>query len=242
MLTLRKSSDRAHFNHGWLDTYHTFSFGDYYDPAWMSFGPLRVINEDVVAPGQGFPTHPHRDMEIITYILSGSLEHQDSLGNRGVISPGELQGMSAGTGIRHSEYNPSRDTPVHLLQIWIEPREKGLPARYDQRRIAGTNGESGVGGLRLIAAPVGSPILRDRRDLMPIYQDASILAGALKTGERASHTLAPNRRAWLQIARGEITLNTTTPMSAGDGAGLTNEPALTIEAKTAADVLLFDLP
>lgn len=237
MLILRRSADRGHFNHGWLDTYHTFSFGDYHDPAWMGFGPLRVINEDIVAPGAGFPMHPHRDMEIVTYILSGTLEHQDSLGSRGVISPGEIQGMSAGRGIRHSEFNPSRDTPVHLLQIWIEPREKGLPPRYDQRRIAGDGAPSpsAPDGLRLIASPDG------RHGSMPIHQDATIHAAVMKQGSHATHALAPGRRAWVQVARGSITLNNIT-MSAGDGAGAADEPALAIEAASDAEALVFDLP
>lgn len=241
MIIHRPSAERGHFNFGWLDTRHTFSFGDYHDPKWMSFGPLRVINEDVVAPGAGFPMHAHHDMEIITYVLAGALEHQDSLGNRGVIRPGELQRMSAGRGIRHSEFNASRDEPVHLLQIWIEPRERGSEPGYDQRRIDGPSSQLGsgdTGGLRLIASPDG------RAGTMPIRQDATIRAGALPAGGAggaARLPIAPGRLAWVQVARGSVTLNGV-PLVAGDGAGARDEPVLDVWATERAEVLVFDLP
>ncbi|HVZ94999.1 MAG TPA: pirin family protein [Phycisphaerales bacterium] len=230
MLTIRRSSERGHFDHGWLDTFHTFSFGDYHDPQWMSFGPLRVINEDVVAPGAGFPKHPHRDMEIVTYILSGAIDHEDSSGGKGTIRPGEVQAMSAGRGILHSEYNPSKTEPVHLLQIWIKPRENGLAPRYDQRAI-----RVGEGSLKLIASADG------RDGAIPIHQDAEILAGKLKPGARAEHELKPQRRAWVQMARGSAKVNGS-ELNPGDGVGITGEPRVTIEPISDAEVLLFDLP
>jgi hypothetical protein len=228
MLHLRKSNDRGHANHGWLDSWHTFSFADYHDPEHVSFSALRVINEDRVSPGEGFPTHPHRDMEIITYVLEGALEHQDSLGTGSVIRPGEVQRMSAGTGIRHSEFNHSQTEPVHFLQIWILPDRQGVKPGYEQKRI-GLDGQ-----LRLVASPDGHD------GSVTIHQDARVYAARLN-GSEVTHTLASGRRAWLQVARGAVKLNGTT-LQAGDGAGIENETALRLAADGSAEVLLFDLP
>jgi hypothetical protein len=228
MLQLRKAHDRGHANHGWLDSWHTFSFADYHDPKHVSFSELRVINEDRVLPGEGFPTHPHRDMEIITYVLEGALEHKDSLGTGSVIRPGEVQRMSAGTGIRHSEFNHSQSEPVHFLQIWILPDRQGVKPGYEQKRI-GLDGQ-----LRLVASPDG------RDGSVTIHQDARVYAARLN-GNEVTHTLAPGRRAWLQVARGAVKLNGTT-LHAGDGAGIENEPTLRLVAEGSAEVLLFDLP
>jgi hypothetical protein len=228
MLHLRKSNDRGHANHGWLDSWHTFSFADYHDPQHVSFSALRVINEDRVAPGEGFPTHPHRDMEIITYVLEGALEHKDSLGTGSVIRPGEVQRMSAGTGIRHSEFNHSQTEPVHFLQIWILPDRQGVKPGYEQKRI-GLDGQ-----LRLVASPDGHD------GSVTIHQDARVYAARLN-GSEVTHTLASGRRAWLQVARGAVKLNGTT-LQAGDGAGIENETALRLAADGSAEVLLFDLP
>jgi hypothetical protein len=228
MLHLRKSNDRGHANHGWLDSWHTFSFADYHDPQHVSFSALRVINEDRVAPGEGFPTHPHRDMEIITYVLEGALEHQDSLGTGSVIRPGEVQRMSAGTGIRHSEFNHSQTEPVHFLQIWILPDRQGVQPGYEQKRI-GLDDQ-----LRLVASPDGHD------GSVTIHQDARVYAARLN-GSEVTHTLASGRRAWLQVARGAVKLNGTT-LQAGDGAGIENETALRLAVDGSAEVLLFDLP
>jgi hypothetical protein len=228
MLQLRKAHDRGHANHGWLDSWHTFSFADYHDPQHVSFSALRVINEDRVAPGEGFPTHPHRDMEIITYVLEGALEHKDSLGTGSVIRPGEVQRMSAGTGIRHSEFNHSQSEPVHFLQIWILPDRQGVKPGYEQKRI-GLNGQ-----LRLVASPDGSD------GSVTIHQDARVYAARLN-GDEVAHTLEPGRRAWLQVARGTVKLNGTT-LHAGDGASIENETTLRLAADGSAEVLLFDLP
>ncbi|HSW52128.1 MAG TPA: pirin family protein [Sulfuricaulis sp.] len=228
MIQLRKANDRGHANHGWLDSWHTFSFADYHDPKHVQFSALRVINEDRVAPGEGFPTHPHRDMEIMTYVLEGALEHKDSLGTGSVIRPGEVQRMSAGTGIRHSEFNHSQAEPVHFLQIWILPDRQGVQPGYEQKRI-GLDGQ-----LRLVASPDG------RDGSLTIHQDARVYAARLNGGEVA-HTLAPGRRAWLQVARGAVKFNGNT-LQAGDGAGIENEPALTLAADASAEILLFDLP
>ena len=231
MIQLRKASDRGHANHGWLDSWHTFSFADYHDPRHMGFSVLRVINEDFVAPQQGFPTHPHRDMEIITWILEGALEHQDSLGTGSVIRPGEVQRMSAGTGIRHSEFNPSKDEAVHLLQIWILPNRQGVTPSYEQKRIepAELNGK-----LRCVASPDG------RDGSVMIHQDAHVYAAHLNNNE-ITHVFAQERRAWLQVARGTAKLNGI-PLHAGDGAGIEAESALRLSVEDSAEVLLFDLP
>ncbi|MFM9956443.1 MAG: pirin family protein [Phycisphaerales bacterium] len=229
-ITLRPSAERGHFDHGWLDARHTFSFGAYHDPAYMGFGALRVINEDIVAPGRGFPPHPHREMEIITYILSGELEHTDSLGNRGIIRPGEIQRISAGSGIRHSETNASRETPVHLLQIWIVPSKSGGAPSYDQRSIRAVPGR-----LRPI-------VTRDGRDgTIDIRQDAAILAGSFPEGGKATHAVLTGRRAWVQMARAGGALNGVR-LEPGDGAGITGTGEIALELDAGAEVLLFDVP
>ena len=228
MIRLRPSNARGHFDHGWLDTYHTFSFGDYHDPQWMGFRSLRVINEDRVAPGAGFPTHPHRDMEIITWVLEGALEHKDSMGTGSVIRPGEAQRMSAGTGVTHSEYNHSKSDPVHLLQVWILPQRKGIQPGYEQRAFP--IGEA----LRLIAAPDG------REGAVTIHQDAELYVARPAAGQSLTHRLKPNRHAWLQVARGRVKLNNK-DMGAGDGAAVSGEEKLDITAAEAAEILLFDL-
>lgn len=234
MIRLRPGSERGRSKLDWLDSYHTFSFDRYYDPQHMAFGHLRVINEDRVAPGSGFPRHPHRDMEILTYIIEGALEHGDSLGNGSVIRPGEIQRMSAGTGITHSEYNPSATDSVHLLQIWITPARLGLPPGYEQKAIPV---DEGNGALRLIAAPDG------RDETVTIHQDAEVYAARLRSGQQATHPLKPGRQAWVQVARGSITLNGF-DMNAGDGAAINQEKELTFKAaenSPLAEVLLFDL-
>ncbi len=231
MIQLRRSGERGHFNHGWLDTWHTFSFADYYDPAHMGFSALRVINEDFVAPGKGFPTHGHRDMEIITWILEGALEHKDSLGSGSVIRPGDAQRMSAGTGIRHSEFNPSKNEQVHLLQIWLLPNKQGVAPGYEQTRFEDADLAN---RLRLIASPDG------REGSVTIHQDARVYVARLN-GTEVAHTLAPRRRAWVQVARGSIALNGQ-PLAAGDGAAVENETALRFTTDKPAELLLFDLP
>jgi redox-sensitive bicupin YhaK (pirin superfamily) len=231
VITIRKAEDRGHFNHGWLDTWHTFSFDQYYDPSHMHWRALRVINEDRVAAAKGFPTHSHRDMEIITYILSGSLEHRDSMGNGSVIRPGDVQRMTAGTGVAHSEFNPSRDEPVHLLQIWILPEARNLPPSYEQKFFSD---EDRKGRLRLIAS-------RDGRDgSVQIHQDARLYAATIESGDSVTHDLADNRYGWLQVARGSINLNDA-KLAQGDGAAISRERELTITAGEGAEVLLFDL-
>ncbi len=230
MISIRHAAERGHFNHGWLDTWHTFSFADYYDPAHMGFSVLRVINEDFVAPGKGFPTHGHRDMEIITWILEGALEHKDSLGSGSVIRPGDAQRMSAGTGIRHSEFNPSKDTQVHLLQIWLLPNKQGISPGYEQTRF---DDAALADRLRLIASPDG------HEGSVTIHQDARVYAARLN-GTEVAHALAPKRRAWVQVARGSIALNGQ-PLAAGDGAAVENETTLQLTGRS-AEFLLFDLP
>ena len=230
MITVRRATERGHTRIDWLDSWHTFSFGDYYDPRHVEFRALRVINEDHVAPGAGFGTHPHRDMEIVTYVLAGALEHRDSLGNGSLIRPGEIQRMSAGTGIRHSEVNASKSDPVHLLQIWIQPERAGLAPGYEQRPLP----PEVRGGLRVIAS-------RDGRDgAVTIHQAAEIHAARLAPGEAATHALAPGRHAWVQVARGNLTANGEA-LHAGDGAAVSDERAVTLRADADAEVLLFDL-
>jgi len=231
MITIRKSEERGHFELGWLDTYHTFSFDQYHDPEHMHFRSLRVINEDRVAAGQGFPTHSHRDMEIITYILSGALEHRDSMGNGSVIRPGDVQRMTAGTGVSHSEFNPSESEAVHLLQIWILPKSHGLPPGYEEKAFAD---EERRGRLRLIASDDG------REGSVEINQDARVYASLLEAGQIITHTLQPNRYAWIQLARGTLLLNGL-ELKQGDGAAISRESELTIEAHDQAELLLFDL-
>ena len=233
MITLRPSEERGHLDHGWLDTYHTFSFDTYHDPEHMGFRSLRVINEDRVAGGRGFPPHGHRDMEIVTYILEGALEHQDSMGNGSVIRPGEVQRMSAGTGVTHSERNPSATERAHLLQIWIKPEARNLEPSYEQKMFAA---EGRRGRLQLLAS-------REARDgSVTIHQDAALYAAALGPKEAVTHKLAGGRHAWLQVARGAVTLNGV-GLKAGDGAAASDEPALEIAGAGdgAAEILLFDL-
>jgi redox-sensitive bicupin YhaK (pirin superfamily) len=231
MIAIRKSEARGHANHGWLDSYHTFSFANYYDQNHMSFRSLRVINEDIINPGKGFGTHGHRDMEIITYVLAGALEHKDSLGTGAVIKPGEVQRMSAGTGIQHSEFNHSKTDPVHLLQIWLLPDTNGLQPSYEQRDfpLAEKHGK-----LRLVAA-------RDARDgAVKIHQDVDLYAAILDKNSRVSHALDSNRHAWLQVARGSVLLNGLA-LEKGDGAAVSDESELVVEATADAEILLFDL-
>jgi len=230
MIKIRKANDRGHANHGWLDTYHTFSFADYHDPQWMGYRSLRVINDDLVMPGQGFGTHPHRDMEIITYILSGSLEHKDSMGNGRVIRTGEFQYMAAGTGVRHSEFNPAADEAVHLLQIWIVPDRQGVTPRYAEKSFK----DAPAGGLYLVASKTG------RDNSIAIHQDADLWLAKLDVGNRATHKLADNRHAWVHVAEGEVALNGKT-LGAGDGAAVSKETALELAAAKPSKVLLFDL-
>lgn len=231
MITIRKSKDRGHFNFGWLDTYHTFSFDQYFDPAHSHFRKLRVINEDRVAAGKGFPTHSHADMEIITYILSGALEHRDSMGNGSVIRPGDVQRMSAGTGVSHSEYNPSETEAVHLLQIWIMPRARNLPAGYEQKAFSEDDRRD---RLRLVASEDG------REGSVTIQQDAGLYAGILQPGATVEHQVAEDRYAWVQVARGSLKLNDL-ELYQGDGAAIKEERVLKLIAGDEAEVLLFDL-
>jgi redox-sensitive bicupin YhaK (pirin superfamily) len=230
MMKIRKANERGHAEHGWLDTYHTFSFADYHDPQWMGFRSLRVINDDLVAPGMGFGTHPHRDMEIITYILSGALEHKDSMGNGRVIRPGEVQYMSAGTGVRHSEFNPSKDEAVHLLQIWIMPDQKGVQPRYAEKSFSNAK----EGELHLVTSKAG------RDDSIAIHQDADLWLARLGAGNRVAHKLAAGRHAWLHVAEGEVSLNGKT-LNGGDAAAISDEGALELSATKPSQVLLFDL-
>ena len=231
MITIRKSEERGHLKHGWLDTYHTFSFDQYYDPAHMHFRSLRVINEDRVAAGKGFPTHSHRDMEIITYILSGGLEHRDSMGNGSVIRPGDVQRMSAGTGVAHSEFNPSDSEPVHLLQIWIMPRAQNLPSSYEQKAFSKDERRN---QLRLVASDDGSD------GSVTIQQDAKVYAAILDGDRAIEHTLPDNRYAWLQVARGNLNVNGH-ELTQGDGAAISRERSLKLVSPDEAELLLFDL-
>lgn len=232
MLALREKHQRGHTRIDWLDSYHTFSFGDYHDPQNMGFSDLRVINDDIVQPASGFGTHPHRDMEIVTYVLSGTLEHQDSMGNGSRIQPGDVQRMSAGTGITHSEFNPSATEPVHLLQIWLFPERKGLIPSYEQRRFSE---EEKRGRFRLIASPDG------RDGSVVIHQNAAIYAAVLGNGESVEYTASENREVWIHIARGTITLNGTR-MEAGDGMGISGGEKIHLTgAENHSEVLLFDL-
>ncbi|MBI3828728.1 MAG: pirin family protein [Planctomycetes bacterium] len=231
MLKIRKASERGHFNHGWLDTYHSFSFGGYHDPAHMGFRALRVINEDQVAPGEGFGMHPHNDMEIVTLVLSGALEHKDSMGNGEVLKPGELQRMSAGTGILHSEFNPSKSEPVHLYQIWIKPDRKGLPPSYEQKAFDPAQRKN---RLQLVAARGGPD------GALAINQDAQLYLGALDKGSAATHKLESGRHAWLQVLKGSVEVGGET-LSAGDAAGISEQREVELKARDAAEILLFDL-
>ncbi len=232
MLSVRPAAARGVANFGWLDSRHTFSFGHYHDPAQMGFGALRVINEDRVLPGAGFGTHGHQNMEIISYVLDGALEHKDSLGTGSVIRPGEVQTMSAGSGIQHSEFNASKTEPVHFLQIWIQPDRSNIAPRYAQQVFPRAQRE---GNLRLVVSPDGA------QGSIAIAQDARMYACLLAPGERVEHALAAGRRVWVQVARGAITLNGTT-MHAGDGAAASDLSALLLAGVEAAEVLLIDLP
>jgi len=233
MINVRHAAERGTADLGWLDSRHTFSFGDYYDPRHMGFGPLRVINEDRVSPGQGFGTHGHQNMEIISYVLEGALEHKDSIGTGSVILPGDVQVMSAGTGIKHSEFNHSKTEPVHFLQIWIVPDRDGIAPRYEQKPFADADKH---GRLRLVASPDGHD------GSVVVHQDVKLFAAILNTGEHVTHMLPRGRRGWLQVARGAVTMNGH-DLGAGDGAGIEGEPALTVKAKADnTEVLIFDLP
>jgi len=231
VITIRKAQSRGHLDHGWLDTCHTFSFGSYYDPQQMGFRSLRVMNEDVVAPGKGFGTHPHRDMEIVTYVLEGALEHRDSMGNGEILRPGEFQRMSAGTGITHSEFNPSATEGVHLYQIWLLPERRGIEPSYEQKAFPQ---EVLQNQLRLVASPdaEGGSLL--------IHQDARIFLSRLNRGERVTHGLHDGRHAWVQVLRGSIDLNGEL-LETSDGAAISDELELQIVATSDAEVMLFDL-
>jgi len=234
MIQVRRAKERGHADHGWLNTYHTFSFSDYYDRRFMGFRSLRVINEDWVQPGYGFPPHPHRDMEIITYVLEGSLEHKDSMGTGSVIRPGEVQKMSAGTGVRHSEFNHSKTEPVHLYQIWILPERAGIAPMYEQKAIPA---EEKQGKLRLVASPAGG----NGSSAVKIYQDAELYATELAHGQTVEHKLGAGRYAWLQVARGAVNVNGQ-ELKAGDGASVAEESQLTVAGRAEkSEVLLFDL-
>src|SRR5215207_9439072 len=231
MITIRQSNQRGHFDHGWLNTYHTFSFDQYYDPRYMGFRSLRVINEDFVAPGRGFPKHGHSDMEIITYILEGALKHEDSIGNGSVIRPGDVQRMTAGTGVRHSEQNASDQDRVHLLQIWILPNADGLAPGYEQKFFSE---EQRRGQLRLIASADGHD------DSVQLNQDVSLFASILDADQEVERVMDPARYAWIQVARGSVSVNGENAEQ-GDGVIVVGEPALMIRSQEPAEVLLFDL-
>jgi quercetin 2,3-dioxygenase len=231
MLTIRQSNQRGHFNHGWLNTYHTFSFDQYYDPRYMGFRSLRVINEDFVAGGHGFPKHSHRDMEIITYILDGALKHEDSMGNGSVIRPGDVQRMTAGTGVRHSEINASADDQVHLLQIWIIPNADNLPPSYEQKAFTADQRRN---QLRLIASGNGS------EGSVTVNQDVSLFASILETGESVDYSIDQKRYGWLQVARGSVEVNGEQAQQ-GDGVVIVAESSLAIRGLEPSELLLFDL-
>ncbi|MBU5636622.1 pirin family protein [Geomonas sp. Red69] len=232
MITIRRANDRGHADHGWLNTYHTFSFADYYDPRHMGFRNLRVINEDRVRPGVGFPTHPHSDMEIISYVLEGALAHRDSMGTGSVIRPGDVQRMSAGTGITHSEFNHSKEEPLHFYQIWILPKRAGITPSYEQKFFSD---EEKRGSLRLIASPDG------RDGSVTINQDARLYATLLDAGDEIVHRLPAGQHAWVQLARGKVLLNGHL-LEAGDGAAVNSEELLRLTGKEASELLLFELP
>jgi quercetin 2,3-dioxygenase len=231
VIRIRRASERGHFDHGWLETYHTFSFSSYRDREHMGFRSLRVMNEDRVAPGQGFGTHPHHDMEIVTYVLEGALEHKDSMGNGEVLHPGEFQRMSAGTGITHSEFNPSPSEPVHLYQIWLFPEKTGISPSYEQKRFPE---EERQNKLRLVAS-------RDAAEgSLMIHQDAKIFLATLDAKKELTHPLEEERHAWLQVLRGKVSLNGE-KLDASDGAAISDEPLLSLKAETGAEIMLFDL-
>ncbi|MEN4833592.1 pirin family protein [Pantoea vagans] len=229
MIYVRKAEERGHANHGWLDSWHTFSFASYHNANFMGFSALRVINEDVIDGGQGFGTHPHKDMEILTYVLSGTVEHQDSMGNKEQIPAGEFQIMSAGTGVRHSEYNASESEPLHLYQIWIIPERTGIEPRYDQRRFPD------VQGRQLVLSPDA------REGSLKVYQDMTLSRWVLAAGEQDNVAIDAGRRIWIQVVKGDVTVNGNA-VTTSDALAIWDESALTIEASSAAEVLLFDLP
>ena len=229
MIYLRAADDRGHANHGWLDSWHSFSFGEYYDANFMGFSALRVINEDAIAEGKGFGTHPHNDMEILTYVLEGTVEHQDSMGNKEQIHAGEFQIMSAGTGIRHSEYNGREDIPLHLYQIWILPQKNGLPPRYEQRRFDAPQGQ------QLVLSPDA------REGSLKVFQDMTLTRWALGESQQETLTVAAGRRIWIQVVRGELDINGQ-KANASDGLAIWDESALTLRAAQDSEVLVFDLP
>lgn len=231
MITLRKANERGHADHGWLNSYFTFSFNTYYDKNHMGFRSLRVINDDIVQPGKGFGTHPHKDMEIITYVLDGALEHKDNMGNGSVIRPGDVQRMSAGSGITHSEFNPSETEPVHLLQIWIKPKEKGISPGYEQ---ASFNRQQKLGKLLLIASPDG------RDGSVTIHQDANIYATVLENNMSLTISISMGRHLWIHVARGDARLGDQL-LSAGDGLKITEEPEILLKGVNDAEILIFDL-
>ena len=232
MIEIRRADERGHANHGWLDSFHSFSFASYHDPAHMGFGALRVINEDRVAPGQGFGTHSHRDMEIISYVLEGGLTHKDSMGNGSTIRPGDVQRMSAGTGVAHSEFNASREQPVHFLQIWIEPNVRGVKPGYEEKRF---DEASKRGRLRLIASPDG------RDGSVTIHQDAFVYAALLDGEEAAEHTPRAGRRTYVHVVRGEVAVNGEA-LAHGDALKISGERSVRLDRGRGAEVLLFDLP
>ncbi|HGV9339306.1 TPA: pirin family protein [Enterobacter hormaechei] len=229
MIYLRKANERGHANHGWLDSWHSFSFADYYDPNFMGFSALRVINDDVIDAGQGFGTHPHKDMEILTYVLEGAVEHQDSMGNKEQVPAGEFQIMSAGTGVRHSEYNPSKTEKLHLYQIWIIPEETGITPRYEQRRFDAKQGK------QLVLSPDA------REGSLKVHQDMELYRWALAKDEQSVHQFAANRRVWIQVVKGEVSINGTKATTA-DGLAVWDEQALSVHADSESEILLFDLP
>jgi quercetin 2,3-dioxygenase len=234
MIEIRHADARGHASHGWLDTYYTFSFADYHDPRFMGFRSLRVMNEDRIKPGHGFPAHPHRDMEIITYVLEGSLEHKDSMGTGSVIRAGEVQKMSAGRGVRHSEFNPSKSEPVHLYQIWILPEKEGIQPMYEQKAIPAAEKQ---GRLRLVASPRSG----DESGVVKLYQDVEIFASNLGPGETVERQLEKGRYAWVQVVRGAVAVNGQ-ELKAGDGAAIAAEPKVQIAGQApGSEVLLFDL-
>ena len=231
MLSVRRSQDRGHFDHGWLQTYHTFSFGDYQDPHFMGFRDLRVINEDWVQPGKGFGTHPHSDMEILTYVLEGALQHKDSMGNGSTIKPGEVQRMSAGSGVTHSEFNASDKEPVHLMQIWILPREKGIQPSYEQKPVPPPKADS---PWRLIASANGAD------GSVTLHQDVKVYLAEIESGHEVFFQHNRGRHLWLQVTKGELDLSGQV-LKAGDGAGISDEADICLVAQSPAEVLLFDL-
>ncbi|WP_113626942.1 pirin family protein [Pectobacterium peruviense] len=229
MIYLRQAQDRGHANHGWLDSWHTFSFADYYDPDFMGFSALRVINEDFIEGGQGFGTHPHKDMEILTYVLSGAVEHQDSMGNKEQVPAGEFQIMSAGTGIRHSEYNASKDEQLHLYQIWIIPEKTGLTPRYEQKRF------DVLQGRQLVLSPDA------REGSLKVFQDMTLWRWALKAQEQAEYQIQADRRVWIQVVRGSVEINGQ-KAETSDAFAVWDETAISVHASEDSEILLFDLP